>query len=181
MTQSKITRRTFSIGALLVSVALVACLLAAYRHITRPAKPDLAITAADVAWATGHHIWKIDLSGQQNVYGVQIVVFEESGTKKRWLSRIGGDSLIDTAKNPLLTVSVSCNDGAVDGKLNHRGMTSFTAKKFRSGRSVSWVGTPVLNNNYYYLVSDSPTIGGGKQPFEKSSNKLAVELLRSPR
>ena len=181
MTQRKSTWRTFSIRSLLIAILLVACLLGTYQYRKRSAKPDLAITPADVAWATDHHIWKIDLSEQRNIYGVQIVVFEASGTTKRWLCRIGGDTLVDTTENPLLTVSANCEDGSVNGKLNYMGGASFTAENLLDGKSTSWAGTPVLNENYYYLVSDSQTIGGGKQPFEKQSNKLAIELLRSPR
>lgn len=50
----------------------------------------------------------------------------------------------------------------------------------RSSRSRNKIDFNNFDENYYYLVSDSQTIGGGKQPFEASSNKLAIELLRSP-
>lgn len=181
MTQNNVHQRRFSVRTLLILVALVAGLLAAYQYRERANKPDLTVTAADVAWATDHHIWKIDLSEQRNVYGVQVVVFGRNGTR-RLLGTIGGATLIDTVKNPILIVSASGREGSVNGKLKFGGMgISFSDENLLAGKFISWSGTPVLNEDYYYLLSDSKTIGVGKQPFEKSSNKLAIEILRSPR
>lgn len=178
---TKHKRTSFSIRTLLIGIAIIAILLAAYQYRKKSLKPDTTITAADVAWAIDQHICKIDVSDQQNLYGVQVVVFENSGKTKRWLTRIGGDSVIDTTECPMLIVSFKHEDGSVHGKLSYTvGTTSFTAKNLLQSGSVAWNTRPALQENYFYLISDSKTVGPGPQGFAKSSNKLAIELLRSP-
>ena len=170
-------RFKFGVTALLAFVFVVACFFGFRNFRENLSQPDLSITAADVLWATGHHVWKIDVSEQRDVYGFQVVAFEESGTKKRMICAIGGSQLMDTTETPVLMVSAKCDDGTVTGKLNYSGGSiTFQADNLLKTKSTAVVGVPKLRGNFYYLVSDSKTF----PEFEKSSNKLAIEIIRVP-
>jgi hypothetical protein len=162
-------------------VAVVACGFGLMAISKRVLKPDLEITAADVAWATDHKIWKIDLTDAGPVCGLQIVAFENGGTEKKSLGRIGDIRLLDTSQHPVVIVSMHKVAGTVSGKLGYSDSSlGFEAKNVLQGSSMSFVGTPTRSGNYYYLMSDSSSIGSGSNPVAKTSNKIALELLTTP-
>lgn len=162
-------------------LAIVAVSLAAYSYRARALRPDLSISAADVAWATDSRIWKIDLTDVGEIYGFQVVVFEKGGSTKRWICRLGGYERMNIGDNPLVMVCARSDEGTVTGKLaSGGGSTSFKINNFLQGDSVSSAFRPALDNDLYYLMSDSDTVGFGKVPFSKTSNKIALELLRAP-
>ena len=99
-TQPRKKRWVFSIRMLLVLMALVACGLTAMAYRARALKPDLTITADDVAWANDITICKIDLSEAGTIYGLQLVAFENGGTKKTRLCKVGGFAVADTKEVP---------------------------------------------------------------------------------
>ena len=173
-------RYSYSLRALLMLMFVIACTLGIRAIRKESDKPDLTITANDVAWAGDYRIWKIDLTDVGPIYGVQIVAFEKQGTTKRPLCIFGGDKLVDTTANPIAMVAMRNVDGNVSGKIRFGGSIRFKADDLLQGKRSAWVGTPVRNGNLYYLMSDSETVGGGKAPFDENSNKIALELLVTP-
>jgi hypothetical protein len=114
-------------------------------------------------------------------YGLQLVAFENGGTTKTRLCKLGGDAVVDTKKYPLVMLSMKREGASVSGKLWYLASVKFEAKDLFTRTSTAWTNRPVLNEDVYYLMSDSPSVGFGSKPFEKGSNSIALEVLRTPR
>ena len=176
-------RPRFSLRWLLLFTAIVASVLGAVVYRRRALKPDLSITAEDVAWAADYHIWKFDLTDVGTIYGLQIMVIEDSGTTTRKIcgGPMSGGSPLDTSKYPVVMITMKRTDETVRGKLAYGpGATYFEEKDVFRTKNMTIDHDPKLVRDFYLLGWDSDGDVDPFHPFEGKPNKLALELLRSP-
>lgn len=178
--QPRRRRIRFGLRTLLVLFTLVAVGLGAYVYRREAMRPNLEVTPDDILWATGQHLWKIDLTGTGPIYGLSIVVVGEDGEFEQVSGWIGGSELFDTAQERLVRVAMVERDGKITGSFSLEGQThGFEAMGALKRTGRVWAGTPERDGDFYYLVSDYDN-NKGFSSFSRDTNRIALHLLRSP-
>ncbi len=176
-------RFKYSLRWLMIVILGVSVVAAYWNYRKESSEPDLTISAADVAWATGARIWKVDLRPFGQFYGVALVSLTEGDPKsKKRLLTSGGYELFDTNQWPVLTVSTTETDGIVTLKsLCGGGGIGTKLDNYFDGSSRACAPNPPLaDGDLIYLASDSSMLSMGSKPFLEGSRVIAVEILRKP-
>ncbi|MBT3291643.1 MAG: hypothetical protein HN380_30140 [Victivallales bacterium] len=164
----------FHIASILIGFAMLLV-----GHCQGAPKPGAAlqvrtmeISGADVAWAAGWNIWKLE-GVLPNIRGVQVVILDEKGT----VISGGGDTL---AVNPrpghpsVLRVAAKIDGRSVAGRVSANDLSvAFERKDAFEKRHTAVCHAPKVEGNMIVLVLEH----GGKSARSPVVRRLALRLL----
>lgn len=179
--QTRPRRFRFSLRTVLILVGLIALVLGWIEYRKQAAKPDLSITAADVAWASDTRIWKIDLTRFKPVYGVRLVAISNNGADRKQLAQLGGHSPDEWKEDLVVRVAIRREAGKLCGKFGQLASSMDFELLTPNRNATSWHG-PLgkRRNNQFILMEWSATGDFGSPSDGTMRDCIVMELIDSP-
>ena len=145
-----------------IIIGVVTALSSCERSDDQSDQPNAAdLTAQDVAWATGWHIWKLECPSPE-IDGIQLAVLNENGD-----AIAGGGMTLAVNHTPertsVLRVALKIDGKSVQGRMSANSISGeFDYPNVFKERHSTIYHSPEMENNTFVLVTESagPTVRG---------------------